>query len=59
MDGKINSKIQSIFLENFPVQCAHFTCDGEQIVMSSKHKSIKYFDMMQGSVINVPLKGWF
>ncbi|KAL4228314.1 U3 snoRNP protein [Mactra antiquata] len=57
VDGKINSKIQSVFVDKFPIHCAHFTCDGEQIVMSSRYKSIKYFDMIQGSIINVPIKG--
>jgi hypothetical protein len=57
VDGKSNSKIQSLFIENFPVLCAHFTQDGEQIVIGSKHKSFKYFDMISGKVINVPMKG--
>ena len=57
VDGKSNSKIQSLFIENFPVFCAHFTQDGEQIVIGSRHKSFKYFDMISGKVVNVPLKG--
>lgn len=57
VDGKVNSKIQSLFLENFPVFCAHFTQDGEQIVIGSRHKSFKYFDMISGQVVNVPMKG--
>lgn len=57
IDGKTNPKIQSLFLEGFPIYCAHFTRDGEQVVIGSKHKSFKYFDMISGQVVNIPVKG--
>ncbi|XP_033744002.1 U3 small nucleolar RNA-associated protein 18 homolog [Pecten maximus] len=58
VDGKNNPKIQSVFLDNFPIFSAHFTTDGQQVVLSSKHRSFVYYDMIAGKVINVPkIKG--
>jgi len=57
VDGKTNPKIQSFFLESFPIHCAHFTHDGEQVVLGSKYKSFKYLDMIAGKIVNVPIKG--
>lgn len=57
VDGKTNPKIQSFFLESFPIYCAHFSKDGEQVIMGSKHKSFKYLDMIGGKIVNVPIKG--
>ncbi|XP_069129328.1 U3 small nucleolar RNA-associated protein 18 homolog [Argopecten irradians] len=58
VDGKNNPKIQSVFLDNFPIFSAHFTPDGQQVVLSSKHRSFVYYDMIAGKVVNVPkIKG--
>ncbi|ELT90857.1 hypothetical protein CAPTEDRAFT_43740, partial [Capitella teleta] len=54
IDGKHNPKIQSIFLQNYPVHSAHFTADGQQVVAGSKFRSFYYYDMMAGKVVNVP-----
>lgn len=54
VDGKNNPKIQSVFLDNFPIFSAHFTTDGREVVLSSKHKSFYYYDMIAGKVVNVP-----
>ncbi|WAR02891.1 UTP18-like protein [Mya arenaria] len=57
VDGKTNPKIQSFFLENYPITCAHFSRDGEQVIIGSNHKAFKYLDMIAGKVVNVPYKG--
>ncbi|CAH1777958.1 unnamed protein product [Owenia fusiformis] len=58
VDGQHNPKIQSMFIENFPIHTAHFTTDGHEVIMGSKHKSFYYFDMIAGKIINVPkIKG--
>lgn len=58
VDGKTNSKIQSIFLEDFPIYCAHFSTNGEEVVMGSRHKTFQYYDMIAGKVVRVPqMKG--
>lgn len=58
VDGKNNKKIQSIFLENYPIYTAHFTQDGMQVITGSKHKGFTYYDMIAGKVIKVPrIKG--
>ena len=58
IDGKHNPKIQSIFFEGFPVQSAHFSQDGTEVIVASKHRSFKYYDMIAGQIITVPkIKG--
>ena len=58
IDGKQNPKIQSVFVERFPIFTAHFSPDGYEVIMGSKHKNFYYYDMISGKVINVPhIKG--
>ena len=58
MDGRNNPKIQSVHLDGFPILSAHFTADGEQVVMGSKHSAFYYYDMIAGKVVKVPkIKG--
>nr|KAG5711690.1 hypothetical protein BaRGS_016872 [Batillaria attramentaria] len=54
IDGNSNPKIQSVFLDNFPVMSARFSANGEEVVMGSKHRSFYYYDMMAGKVVFVP-----
>lgn len=54
MDGKTNPKIQSIYLEGFPVYKARFSADGEQVIATSIHEKLFYiYDMMGGKIIPV------
>ena len=58
VDGKTNPKIQSIFFEDFPVYCAHFSTNGEEVILGSKHKTFQYYDMIAGKIVSVPrIKG--
>ncbi|CAC5403556.1 UTP18 [Mytilus coruscus] len=58
VDGKNNPKIQIIFLENYSIYSAHFSANGEEVIMGSKHKGFHYYDMMVGKMISVPpIKG--
>lgn len=58
VDGKINAKIQSLFIDKFPIFNAHFTPDGENVIMGSIHKSFYNYDMIAGKMINIPqIKG--
>ncbi|KAF5900024.1 U3 small nucleolar RNA-associated protein 18, partial [Clarias magur] len=55
VDGKTNPKIQSIHLENFPVNKARFSADGEQVVATGMRNKLFYiYDMMEGKIIPVP-----
>lgn len=52
IDGKKNSKIQSIFIEKFPIMTAHFTRTGDEIIIGSSHnKYFYYYDMHAGKVM--------
>jgi U3 small nucleolar RNA-associated protein 18 len=33
---------------------AHFTKNGEEIIMGSRHKSFYYYDMISGKIVMVP-----
>jgi U3 small nucleolar RNA-associated protein 18 len=54
VDGKKNPKIQSIYMEKFPILNAHFNKTGDEIIMGSRHKTFSYYDMMIGKIVNVP-----
>ena len=54
IDGKNNAKIHGLFMENFPIHCAHFLSSGKEIVFTSKCHWMHSFDMISGKVIKVP-----
>ncbi|KFO08569.1 U3 small nucleolar RNA-associated protein 18, partial [Balearica regulorum gibbericeps] len=52
VDGIRNPRIQSIYLESFPVYKACFSVDGEQVIATgTHHKMFFVYDMMSGSII--------
>nr|XP_020670502.1 U3 small nucleolar RNA-associated protein 18 homolog isoform X1 [Pogona vitticeps]XP_020670510.1 U3 small nucleolar RNA-associated protein 18 homolog isoform X1 [Pogona vitticeps] len=54
VDGITNPKIQSIYLEDFPIYKACFSSDGEQLIATSVHNKLFYiYDMMGGKIIPV------
>jgi len=58
VDGEKNAKIQSLHVENFPIYCARFTTDGQQVVLGSRHKAFYNYDMISGALMNIqPIKG--
>ncbi|XP_033098515.1 U3 small nucleolar RNA-associated protein 18 homolog [Anneissia japonica] len=54
VDGKSNPKIQSVYMEKFPITTAHFSTNGEEVIMSSKCKWFYVYDMIAGKIINIP-----
>lgn len=58
IDGKRNPKLQSIFLEDFPIHKAAFVPDGSKVVASSRRKHYFVYDMEGGQVQKInPLMG--
>ncbi|XP_014808926.1 PREDICTED: U3 small nucleolar RNA-associated protein 18 homolog isoform X1 [Calidris pugnax] len=54
VDGIKNPRIQSIYLESFPVYKARFSVDGEQVIATgTHHKMFFVYDMMNGSIIPI------
>ncbi|KAK2536910.1 Utp18 isoform A [Columba livia] len=54
VDGIRNPKIQSIYLESFPIYKACFSVDGEQVIATgTHHKMFFVYDMMSGSIIPI------
>ncbi|XP_027362905.1 U3 small nucleolar RNA-associated protein 18 homolog [Abrus precatorius] len=58
IDGKRNTKIQNIFLEDCPIRKASFLPDGSQIILSGRRKFFYSFDLVKARVDKVgPLVG--
>ncbi|KAM9222159.1 U3 small nucleolar RNA-associated protein 18 homolog [Leptosomus discolor] len=54
VDGIRNPRIQSIYLESFPIYKARFSVDGEQVIATgTHHKMFFVYDMMSGSIIPI------
>ncbi|EFJ30977.1 hypothetical protein SELMODRAFT_169308 [Selaginella moellendorffii] len=53
IDGKKNPKIQSVFLDNFPVHKASFVPDGSKVVASSRRKMYVLYDLAHAKVEKV------
>lgn len=57
VDGKTNPKIQSVTFpkKKFPVSSAHFSSNGEELLVGSeKRRQFYYYDMMGGNYMKVP-----
>lgn len=54
VDGKTNPKIQSIYLEKFPIFKARFSANGEEVLATSTHSKVLYvYEMLAGRLIPV------
>lgn len=58
IDGKRNTKIQSIFLEDCPIRKASFLPDGSQVIISGRRKFFYSLDLVKAKVNKIgPLTG--
>ncbi|KAK6937600.1 WD40 repeat [Dillenia turbinata] len=58
IDGKRNTKIQSIFLEDCPIRKASFLPDGSQVIAAGRRKFFYSFDLVKAKVDKIgPLTG--
>ncbi|KAM7254073.1 hypothetical protein ACFE04_031755 [Oxalis oulophora] len=58
IDGKRNTKVQSIFLEDCPVKKASFLPDGSQVIITGRRKFFYSFDLVKAKVDKIsPLVG--
>ncbi|KAJ3005496.1 UNVERIFIED_CONTAM: U3 snoRNP protein [Siphonaria sp. JEL0065] len=48
VDGKVNPKIQSVFLKDFPIHCADFSADGRQVILAGIKKHFYVYDVEAG-----------
>ena len=57
IDGKMNPKLKSIHLENFPIKTAHFTSNGKQFLAGSQqHGHFFAYDLTKDKVMRIPWK---
>ncbi|KAF7818388.1 U3 small nucleolar RNA-associated protein 18-like protein [Senna tora] len=58
IDGKRNTKIQSIFIDDCPIRKASFLPDGSQVIISGRRKFFYCFDIVKARVDKIgPLVG--
>ncbi|OAY69924.1 U3 small nucleolar RNA-associated protein 18 homolog [Ananas comosus] len=58
IDGKQNTKIQSIFVEDCPVHKASFLPDGSEVILAGRRKFFYSFDLVKAAVSKIgPLTG--
>lgn len=58
IDGKRNTKIQSIFLDDCPIRKASFTPDGSQVIVAGRRKFFYNFDVVKAKMDKIgPLVG--
>ncbi|XAR73323.1 hypothetical protein NMG60_11007248 [Bertholletia excelsa] len=58
IDGKRNTKIQSIFLDDCPIRKASFLSDGSQVIVAGRRKFFYSFDLVKATVDKIgPLTG--
>ena len=53
VDGQVNPLLQSIHLERFPICSAHFSRDGEEVIMAGQRKSFFVYDMVGGKITRI------
>ncbi|KAJ3057671.1 U3 snoRNP protein, partial [Quaeritorhiza haematococci] len=54
IDGKINTKIQSVFLSDLPIHRASFTPDGREIIATGRRKFFYAYDVESGTISKIP-----
>ena len=58
IDGKRNTKIQSIFLDDCPIRKASFLPDGSQVIVAGRRKFFYSFDLVKAKIDKIgPLVG--
>uniref|UniRef100_A0A1D1XH23 U3 small nucleolar RNA-associated protein 18 homolog n=1 Tax=Anthurium amnicola TaxID=1678845 RepID=A0A1D1XH23_9ARAE len=58
VDGKRNTKVESIFIEDCPIRKAAFLPDGSQVIIGGRRKFFYSFDLVKAKVDKVgPLTG--
>ncbi|XP_065861028.1 U3 small nucleolar RNA-associated protein 18 homolog [Euphorbia lathyris] len=58
IDGKRNTKIQSIFIDDCPIRKAAFVPDGSQVIIAGRRKFFYSFDLVKAKVDKIgPLVG--
>ncbi|KAI8618905.1 WD40-repeat-containing domain protein [Chytriomyces sp. MP71] len=53
VDGKVNPKIQSVYIKDMPIHSADFTADGRQIVACGRRKFFYVYDVEGATVERV------
>ncbi|KAI8340911.1 WD40-repeat-containing domain protein, partial [Chlamydoabsidia padenii] len=54
IDGKVNHKIQSVYLHDTPIHSAQFHTSGDQIIITGRRPHIYIYDVQSGKVEKSP-----
>lgn len=55
IDGKENPLLETVLFDGFPIETAHFSADGDRIIVGSNMYSyFYYYDMLSDKAVKVP-----
>ena len=53
VDGQVNPKLQSVHIQRFPITTAHFSLDGEEVIMAGQRKNFFVYNMLAGKITQI------
>lgn len=55
VDGKNNAKLQSVAFEKFPIVCAKFIQNGNEVILGSRYNHIFSYDLLAAKTVRINL----
>ena len=49
----MNPKLQSVHIQRFPITTAHFSRDGEEVILAGQRKNFFVYNMMAGKITQI------
>lgn len=53
VDGKENTKIQSVYFKDLPIRCSKFTSDGREVILTGRRKHFYTMDIEKGTTSRI------
>ena len=53
IDGKFNTKIQSVYFKDMPIHSAEFTCNASQVIVTGRRNFFYLFDLESGEATKI------
>ncbi len=53
VDGQVNPKLQSVHIQRFPITTAHFSRDGEEVILAGQRKNFFVYNMVAGKITQI------
>ena len=49
----MNPKLQSVHIQRFPITTAHFSRDGEEVILAGQRKNFFVYNMVAGKITQI------